>query len=362
LLKPESPATDTAVIPTSTAPSTLPRQGSSFDPQDWKQQLANAIRTAPQLVAGGWVAREHEADYAELLERFPMVLPPYYAGLIDRTDPLCPIRRQAIPAPEEMVHADMGKSDPLEDLKNRPAPRITHRYHGRALLHLTPNCSMVCRYCFRKSLLAEGKQDFVGGELKQALEYIANTRTLTEIIFSGGDPFLANENTLIQTLEALGKIPHLKRIRFHSRVPVTLPMRVTKEFAELLTRSGKTTAVVCHFNHPRELTPEAAVCIARMRSAGMTVFNQSVLLSGVNDSAAVLGKLCEGLFELGAVPYYLHHPDPAQGTAHFEISAERGVEIVETLQRQLPGYLVPRYVVDNPDFPYKRCVAIPESR
>jgi len=326
-------------------------------PLDWKSQLGSALRTATQLAEAGWIAPSEVAAYEPLLRRFPVVLPPYYAALIDRSDPHCPIRRQALPSLEELRSADGRQADPLEDLRHQPVPRVTHRYPGRALLHLTPNCSMACRYCFRKSLLAESRAEFLGGELGQAVEYFRRTASIREVIFSGGDPFLANETTLLDVLKALGQMPHLRRVRFHSRVPVTLPMRVQPAFARLLTASGKATSVVCHFNHPRELTDEAAQAVVALRQAGVTVFNQSVLLAGVNADAETLAALCEGLFDWGVIPYYLHHPDAAQGTQHFDVTPAQGLAVVESLKRRLPGYLVPRYVVDNPAFPYKRCVS-----
>lgn len=323
----------------------------------WKAELAAALRTAPQLAAAGWIAPAEVPAYERLLERFPLVLPPYYARLIDRTDPRCPIRLQAIPQLRELEDNENREADPLEDFGHRPAPRITHRYAGRALLHLTPNCSMVCRYCFRKSVLSEGKREFFEGEVAQALDYLRRTPGIAEVIFSGGDPFLANETLLGETLAALGEMAHLKRVRFHSRVPVTLPMRVTPAFARLLTRSGKAASVVCHFNHPREITPEATQALAELRAQNLTVLNQSVLLAGVNDSAETLADLSEKLFAAGALPYYLHQMDPAQGTRAFDVPVERGQEIVRDLRERLPGYLVPRYVVDDPARPFKQPLA-----
>lgn len=323
--------------------------------QDWKEALRTALRTPADLVADGWIRPEEAPRYEAVLARYPMVLPRYYSNLIDRNDPACPIRLQALPRIEELAPA--GKPDPLEDLAHRPVSRITHRYKNRALLHLTPNCSMSCRYCFRKTLLGPERGVFFEGEVEAALRYIETTPALEEVIFSGGDPFLANEKTLEHALERLGRVTHLRRVRFHSRVPVTLPMRVTESFARLLAVHTKPSVVVTHFNHPRELTDLARRALRTLRHAGHVLLNQSVLLSGVNDGAIVLKQLCEELFEAGALPYYLHHPDPAQGTAHFDITPERGREIHRQLRTDLPGYLVPRYVVDDPSFPFKSDVA-----
>lgn len=321
---------------------------------DWKAELRTALRTAAQLVEHGFIPASEQAQYERLLQRFPLVLPLYYANLIDRSNPACPIRLQAIPQLQEAEEASDMKADPLEDLAHRPAPRITHRYPNRALLHLTPNCSMNCRYCFRKSLLNESREDFFEGDLPESLRYLQITPQIEEVIFSGGDPFLANESTLGSTLRALHAFPHVKRVRFHSRVPVTLPMRVTACFSELLMAHGKTSVVVTHFNHPRELTSQASEALRNLKSASHTLLNQSVLLQGVNDSVEVLKQLSERLFEEGVLPYYLHHPDRALGTKHFDVSTEVGRGIHRALRCELPGYLVPRYVVDDPSFAYKQ--------
>lgn len=320
---------------------------------DWKVSLRQALRSASDLASAGLIEPERVLEYEKVLARYPMILTPYYASLIDRRDPACPIRLQAIPQLVELDDEPGYSQDPLRDLQNRPAPRITHRYGHRALLHLTPNCSMNCRYCFRKSLLGENRAEFFDGELAAAMEYIALTPEMQEVIFSGGDPFLANEKTLEQSLERLSKVSHLRRVRFHTRVPVTLPSRVTPEFARLIGSHGLPSIVVVHFNHPKELTFEAREALSILKAAGHTLLNQSVLLAGVNDSHETLQRLSESLFESGVLPYYLHHPDRAQGTAHFDVTMERGLMIHNELRRQLAGYLVPRYVWDDSRSPFK---------
>lgn len=319
----------------------------------WQEELRFAYRTAADLARAEFIPEAQIPSFERLLKRFPMVLPPYYAGLIDRADPHCPIRRQAIPQLRELEARAELVGDPLADLTHQPAPRITHRYHGRALIHLTPNCSMNCRYCFRKSLLGESRAEFFAGEVDAALSYIAQTPTLEEVIFSGGDPFLANEATLAGVLRRLSEVAHLKRVRFHSRVPVTLPMRIDVAFATLLRSHGRPSIVVTHFNHPKELTPQATRALKTLSEAGHRLLNQSVLLLGVNDRMETLAALSERLFEAGVLPYYLHHPDRAQGTAHFDLPKESGRAIYRQLRARLPGYLVPRYVVDDPAYPFK---------
>jgi EF-P beta-lysylation protein EpmB len=328
---------------------------------DWKQTLRNALRSAQDLADAGLIDPAQIPQFDRVLARYPLILTLYYADLIDRSDPACPIRLQAIPQLRELVDEPGFYGDPLRDLQNRPAPRITHRYGHRALLHLTPNCSMNCRYCFRKSLLGENRAEFFDGELAAAHEYIAITPEIQEVIFSGGDPFLANEKTLEQSLGLLRRVSHLRRVRFHTRVPVTLPSRVTSEFVRMIGLHGLPSIVVVHFNHPKELSFEAREALSILKAAGHTLLNQSVLLAGVNDNAITLQRLSEGLFESGVLPYYLHHPDRAQGTKHFDVSIERGLEIHTELRRQLPGYLVPRYVLDDSHTPYKLDVCLTDK-
>ncbi len=327
----------------------------SSDPLHWQAQLKNAVRTAEDLLRLGFIRPEHLESYRALVKRFPLVITPYYLSLINRTDSQCPIARQAIPSLAENEAG--GESDPLNDLANRPASRITHRYANRLLVHLTPNCSMNCRYCFRKSLLGENRPDFFEGSVEAALSYIKNTPQIEEVIFSGGDPFLANEATLGHALEALRPLAFVQRVRFHTRVPATLPMRVDEAFAKILRNSGKPTVVVNHFNHPKELTALAQKALETLKREGHTLLNQSVLLRGVNDSVETLKVLSEKLFEAGVLPYYLHHPDKAQGTAHFDLSLEEGSQIYRELMKVLPGYLLPRYVVDDGSTLHKKSVA-----
>ncbi|MSP19403.1 MAG: KamA family radical SAM protein [Bdellovibrionales bacterium] len=321
----------------------------------WEQELAGAYRRVEDLVADGYLSQEEALRVQGVAKTYQLLIPKYYASLIDKRDPGCPIRLQAIPQFAEQVKTDSDSPDPLEDLKHQPALRITHRYKGRVLLHLTPNCSMYCRFCFRKSLLNELKGDLFSGGFTEAIAYISKTIEIEEVIFSGGDPFMVGEEILKEVLSQLSKILHLKRVRFHTRVPVTLPSRVTPSFVEALASSRFHPVVVTHFNHPREITPQSSRALLALGNS-FTVLNQSVLLRSVNDNAQTLIALSEQLFEMGVLPYYLHHPDPAEGTSQFYLSVEEGKRIWEAMRRELPGYLVPRYVKDVVGEAYKRDV------
>ncbi len=319
----------------------------------WQLEWTRNLRSAEDLVRSGLIRPEQFAQIDGVLKKYRFSLPRYYADLIDPSDPQCPIRLQAIPATEENEDPTDLIPDPLADLRHRPAPRITHRYKSRVLLHLTPNCSLYCRYCFRKSLLNELQSELFGGELAESLRYIAEHPEIEEVILSGGDPLLVSDPALGRVVESIASISHLKRLRIHTRVPVTFPLRITNELTAAISCSRLPLVVVTHFNHAKEITPEAAGACARLKAISACMLNQSVLLRRVNDNVEALVKLSEGLFEMGVLPYYLHHPDRAAGTAAFDLSRERGLQLHGELRTRLSGYLVPRYVVDEVGLPYK---------
>lgn len=322
----------------------------------WQLEWARSLSTVEDLVAERLV-RPDEADRLRpVLARYRFRLPRYYAELVDRNDPGCPIRRQAVPSVDELVDPAAFAPDPLGDLAHQPVPRVTHRYRGRALLHLTPNCSMYCRYCFRKSLLNELSGELFAGAFDEAFGYFAKAR-IEEVILSGGDPFLVPDNTLEQIARRLGTLPHVRRFRVHTRVPVTFPSRVDSGLVAALAAFPRAKAVVTHFNHPKEVTEAAVGAVRRLREAEIVVLNQSVLLAGVNDAAEPLVELSERLFDAGVLPYYLHHPDRARGTSAFDVATAHGLAVHRELRRRLPGYLVPRYVVDLGDGDAKTPVA-----
>lgn len=321
----------------------------------WKIELRNALRTAGDLFAEGFISQGEIADYEKLLKNYTFLLPRYYANLIDKSDPNCPIKLQAIPRLVELKPS-VFVADPLFDLKYQPVTNVTHRYPNRVLLHLTSNCSMYCRFCFRKTLLNNLSEEMFDSNVEKALCYISEHIEIKEVIFSGGDPFLANEVLLRQTLKKLSEMSHIERIRFHTRVPVTLPMRIDDDFLDVL-KSEKPILVVTHFNHSKEITKESISALNKMRHQNILLFNQSVLLKGVNDSVEALEPLYAKLFSLNVMPYYLHHPDKSLGTEHFYLSQELGKEIMHTLKQRMPGYMLPKYVVDLGSETYKEILA-----
>lgn len=320
---------------------------------NWKQELQQSFRTALELLEAGYINADEYLTLKPVIARYQFLLPRYYASLIDRSDPKCPIRAQAIPSVNELSDSLKWLKDPLEDLNHKPLSRITHRYQGRVLLHLSPNCSMYCRFCFRKTLLNEMKADLFEGSITEGISYIQDTTSINEVILSGGDPLLMGTEALGTLIDMLDNISHIRRIRIHSRVPVTLPSRIDHALTSKLGNTKKHLVIVTHFNHPKEITSLSQYAASSLKAIGITLLNQSVLLSGVNDDVQTLIELSERLFDTGILPYYLHHPDKAQGTEYFSLSKEQGLKIYHEVRKNLSGYLVPRYVTDVVCKPYK---------
>ena len=291
------------------------------------------------------------ADLRRVCERFPMKITPYYAGLMDRDDPRDPLRLMAVPAVEELSIRRCELADPIGDasrtLRTRPAAAVTHRYPDRVLLHCTPLCGGYCRHCFRRRIAERGACRPGSAEMEAALEYIGGRKDVREVILSGGDPLMEPDESLLAALEALKGLNGIRSIRIHTRMPVWNPYRITDELASALRRFNPLW-IVTHFNHPREVTELAAERLARLVDRGIMVLNQSVLLKGVNDSAAVQRELLWALLRARVKPYYLHHLDMARGVFHFRVGLQRGIDIMRELRGTIPGYAIPHYVLDIP--------------
>lgn len=311
----------------------------------WQQELKEAVRSVKDLGQSYAFLRERPR-LAEVEERFRTLVPRYYLSLIDPNDPEDPIAKMAFASSEELLTRE-GLRDPIGDLARQAAPRLTHRYPDRALLHVTNLCPMYCRYCFRKNLMNESEEELYRGDFAAAFDYVEKHPQIEELIFTGGDPWMLSDEKLSSLVDLVPAA--VKRLRFHTRMPVTLPSRLTPELLGAISRPGRfRTFVVTHFNHPRELTELAREAIRQMQAAGITVLNQSVLLRGVNDSAAVLRELYRALGNEGVLPYYLHHCDLVAGGEHFRLSIAEGRRIWTELRGTLAGYLIPEYVLDTP--------------
>lgn len=334
------------MITAKTAPRQIPR---------WQRELAQAITDPAELL------RELRLDPALLpaaraaAARFPLRVPRGFVARMMKGDPADPLLRQVLPLAAELTATPGFVADPVGDGEARAAPGVLHKYHGRALLIVTGACAVHCRYCFRREYpYAEARAS--QNRWRPALEYLAGDATLREAILSGGDPLSLSNGRLGALLTALDRIPHLERLRIHSRQPVVLPERVDDGLAALLAGLRLRPVVVTHANHPREIDPAARAALLRLAAAGVTLLNQAVLLRGVNDSAATLAALSETLFAAGALPYYLHLLDPVRGAAHFDVNEAEASAIMKTLRRRLPGYLVPRLAREQPGQPAKTLI------
>jgi lysine 2,3-aminomutase len=317
---------------------------------DWRWQSQNAIRSVRQLRTLLPFTPEELEAIGSLEADYKLAIPPYYFSLINTDDPNDPIRLQAVTSPLEM-HTDSGYEleDPLEEDKDSPVPGLTHRYPDRVLLVTTHVCTMYCRFCTRKrATMVRGGWDAVNRDDERMIAYVRDHPEVRDVIVSGGDPLTLPVPKLRFFLESLAAIAHVDVIRIGTRVPVTLPQKLyDRELIDLLASAEKVW-IQTHFNHPREITPEAArVCKALLR-AGMPVNNHTVLLKGVNDSLETMRRLMQALLRIKVRPYYIFHCDPVIGAGHFRTSVWKGLEIMEGLRGHLSGLGVPTYVVDSP--------------
>lgn len=314
------------------------------DLPDWQQELKNNITSIEQLQGHLDLSDAEAKELQEVVGSHPMNIPRYYLGLIDQNDPNDPIRKLCVPESEELIVAGaMGETtkDPYGDDKHDKGNGVLHKYSYTALVVATEYCAMYCRHCFRKRMVGLPNEQTVKN-FRGAAEYIANNPQITNVVISGGDPFMLPTNTLRQMLDALKDIPHLKFVRIGSRAPVVFPFRFfDDELIEVLREFNqqKTLYIPTHFNHPNEITPLATEGISRLRQAGITINNQAVLLKGINDQVDTLVELMEGLLEIGVNPYYLYQCMPVERVRHhFQVRLKRGVELVDAARQQMDGY------------------------
>lgn len=309
--------------------------------QDWQQELIQAVTDPREL------CRLLELDPADLklsakaIANFPLKVPRGFIARMQKGNPLDPLLLQILPAQEEDKDKAGFSQDPLEELSSNPVPGLLHKYQGRVLLTLTGTCAVNCRYCFRRHFpYVDNTPSQIGWE--KAFAYIGKDTSISEVILSGGDPLLFNDRTLQAFSDQLATIPHVKRLRIHSRIPVVLPERLSPEFLHWIKSLSQQPVLVIHCNHPQEINPALIDALAPLKKAGVLLLNQTVLLKGVNDEVETLVELSEALFRAGVQPYYLHLLDKVQGAAHFDLELERSQALYRALSHRLPGYLVPK--------------------
>ena len=338
------PSSDFDPLPSSLCSSWKLEQGRVSQWDDWRWQLAHRITTAEEVSELLHLNLQQRRQMAELAATYHISITPYYLSLINLDDPDDPIRKQAIPSWEEL--AAEGEMDPLNEEGDSPVPGLTHRYNDRALLVSTNFCSVYCRHCTRKRLWRHGEQAKNRFELRQMIEYVRQHEEIRDVVISGGDPLTLPQSRLEFMLRELRAISHVEIIRIGTRIPVVLPQRITPELANML---GKYSPVWLNtqFNHPREVTPEAAEACNRLLRAGVPVNNQSVLLKGINDNVDTMKELCRALLRIKVRPYYLFQCDPVIGAEHFRTPVWKGIEIMEGMRGRMSGLGIPTFVVDG---------------
>jgi lysine 2,3-aminomutase len=309
---------------------------------------ADTLRSAADLAGAGLIAPERVAELERVARNFAVAVTPSVAALIDAEDPADPIARQFVPSAAELIHSPEERADPIGDDPMSPLPGIVHRYRDRVLLKLSHVCPVYCRFCFRREKVGPGRQSLSPAELEAALAYIAQRPEIWEVILTGGDPLVLSSRRLRQVVTRLDEINHVGVVRFHTRVPIAAPERITGALVAALKAKRAASWMMVHCNHWRELSPPVLAALARLADAGIPLLAQSVLLKGVNDDAETLTRTFRALVAARVKPHYLHHGDLAQGTGHFRTTLAEGRALVQALRGDVSGLCQPTYVLDIP--------------
>ena len=329
--------------------SSLPLPAARQDAEswtDWRWQMKHRIRSIDQLMEL-FPALRTQSGLREAAAKFPIAITPYYASLIKWANRRDPVFQMCMPQIQELYDPPFLKEDPLHEDEDMPVPGLVHRYTDRALLIATTVCAMYCRHCTRKRVTGTRESAISAAQLERATAYLSAHPEVTDVIISGGDPFTMATPAIEQIVRTVRSVPSVQVIRIGTRTPVVMPQRITYELTRML-RKYHPIFVNTHFNHPDELTPEAAAACERLADAGIPVGNQSVLLRGVNDNPQVLERLFRRLVKSRVRPYYLFQCDLVRGVEHFRTPSSRGIEIMEYLRGRLSGLAIPTYVVDAP--------------
>ena len=325
----------------------IPRTQERWQTQDWQQSLAEAFTDVEALLHYLQLPLSLLPAARAASATFPLRVPKGFAALINKGDPGDPLLRQILPLAEELIEEPGFNSDPVGDCHALRNGGLLEKYHDRSLLLTTGACAVHCRYCFRR-FFPYGDNNGLRDNWDAAINRLRQSG-VSEVILSGGDPLSLSNQRLRSLLERLDTLPQLKRIRFHTRLPIVLPERIESGLLELLRSQRKTIVIVVHCNHAQELGEMSCSALSQLQEAGNLLYNQAVLLRGVNDNASALTKLCESLFSLGVQPYYLHQLDRVRGSAHFEVPLEKAAQLYKQLLAKLPGYMIPRWVKEIPE-------------
>jgi len=314
---------------------------------DWLWQLTNTVRTLDDLKQVIDLTKDEEEGVRISTKTIPLNITPYYASLMNPTDPRCPIRMQSVPISKELNKTKYDSEDPLGEDDDSPVAGLTHRYPDRVLFLVTNQCSMYCRYCTRRRFSGQIGMGVPKKQLDEAIAYIRDNEEVRDVLISGGDGLLINDNILEYILKNLRAIDHVEIIRIGTRAPVVFPQRITENLCEILKKYHPVW-LNTHFNTSIEVTEEAKKACEMLANAGVPVGNQSVILTGINDSVPIMKKLMHDLVKIRVRPYYIYQCDLSEGIGHFRAPVAKGLEIIEGLRGHTSGYAVPTFVVDAP--------------
>jgi len=318
---------------------------SASDWNDWKWQYANRFTRARDLERIPWLIPEERTQVLRVTRHYPYAITPYFLSLVRWQDPQDPIRKQVLPSLAEILPPNGGSRDPLSEDEHTRAPGLIRRYPDRVVVLATHQCAVYCRHCFRKRLWIERQFRDDASRWERVIDYLESHTEIRDVLLSGGDPLTLTDEELDEMLNRIRCLQHVEIIRVGTRVPVVLPQRITPGLCRLLEKYGPLW-LVTQFNHPREITPEAARACERLLRCGVPVSNQTVLLRDVNDQANTITRLCQGLLRIRVRPYYLHQCDPVAGAEHFRTPLSKGTELIACMQGTTSGLAVPRFVVD----------------
>lgn len=311
--------------------------------------MNRTLRTAADLAEAGLIANDSVESFETIAARYTISISPALAALINKADPDDPIARQFVPNDAELNVLPEERADPIGDDTHSLVRGVVHRHPDRVLLKLVHACPVYCRFCFRREMVGpQGDGALSDADLETALAYLSGHPEIWEVVLTGGDPFVLSARRIAGVVRRLSEIRHLRVLRWHTRVPVAAPEKITPELVEAIRFAGGATFVALHANHPRELTAAARAACARLIDAGIPMLSQTVLLKGVNDNIETLESLMRSFVEMRIRPYYLHHADLAPGTSHFRVGIPRGQELVRELRARASGLCQPEYVLDIP--------------
>lgn len=314
---------------------------------DWKWQLRNRITTKEELMKILNLSDRELQAFSEERKCFPLGITPYFASLIDKDDVNQPIRRTVVPVADEHLVSSVELQDPLGEEDSSPVPGIVHRYPDRVLFLTTNFCSVYCRYCTRSRMVGNNEHYNLHGQWEKAIEYIKSNKNIRDVLLSGGDPLIMENDQLEWLLSRLKKIKHVEFIRIGTKVPVVLPQRINVDLLNMLKKYHPLWMSI-HFTHPDEMTPETMKACEMLADAGIPLGSQTVLLKGINDNVKTMTKLCHELLKARVRPYYLYQCDIVPGSEHFRTPVQTGIDIIDGMRGYTSGYAVPNYVIDAP--------------